>query len=126
MSTTLETIARNAALNATVALVNGGTIELQTAGDVEVATLALDATAFAAASGGAAVAAAITADAACTGTTAGAPITKAVFKTSGGAKVWTVSVSATGGGGDIELNSVIPPAGIEVGISAYTHSQPAS
>jgi len=64
MSPPLATLARNAALTATVALVTGGTIELQTAGDVEVATLALDATAFAAASGGAAVAAALTADAA--------------------------------------------------------------
>ena len=46
MAVTLETVARNAACNAVVDLLDGGTIEFQTSGDVEVATLTFGTPAF--------------------------------------------------------------------------------
>lgn len=122
MATTLETVARNAACDAVVDLLDGGTIEFQTSADAEVATLTLGTPAFGAAATGVATANAITEDSSATGGT----IAKAVFKTSGAASVFTVSVTATGGGGDIELSSLDIGAGDTVEITSYTHTQPAS
>lgn len=121
MAVTLETTARNAACDAVVDLLDGGTIEFQTSGSVEVATLTLGTPAFGAASTGTATANAITSDSSATGGT----ISKAVFKTSGAAALFTVSVTATGGGGDIELSSLAIGAGDTVSLSSYTHTQPA-
>lgn len=121
MAITLETNARNAASNGVVDLLDGGTIEFQTAGNAEVATLTLGTPAFGAASVGVATANAITSDTDATGGT----ITKAVFKTSAAADVFTATVTITGEGGDIELSSVIIGAGDTVSMSAYTHTQPA-
>jgi len=122
MAVTLETVARNAASDAVVDLLDGGTIELQTSADVEVATLTLGTPAFGAASSGTATANAITEDSSATGGT----IAKAVFKTSGAAAVFTATVTATGGGGDIELSSLDIGAGDTVSLTSYTHTQPAS
>ena len=121
MAVTLETVARNAACNAVVDLLDGGTIEFQTSGDVEVATLTFGTPAFGDASVGTATANAITSDTSATGGT----ITKAVFKTSASAALFSVSVTVTGGGGDIELSSVAIGSGDTVAISSYTHTQPA-
>lgn len=121
MAVTLETAARNAACDAVVDLLDGGTIEFQTSGDVEVATLTLGTPAFGDAATGTATANAITSDTSATGGT----IAKAVFKTSGAASLFSVSVTATGGGGDIELSSLAIGAGDTVALSSYTHTQPA-
>lgn len=122
MSIVLEVAAQNAACNAIVDLLDGGTVEFQTAGSVEVATLGLGTPAFGAATAGAATANAITSDTNATGGT----ITKAVFKTSGAAALYTVSVSATGGGGDIQLSSVAIGAGDTVSMSSYSLTMPVS
>lgn len=121
MTLVLETVARNAACNAVVDLLDGGTIEFQTSGSVEVATLTFGTPAFGAAAAGVATANAITSDTSATGGT----ITKAVFKNSVAASQFTVSVTATGGGGDIELSSVAIGSGDTVAMSSYTHTQPA-
>lgn len=121
MAVTLEATARNAACNAVVDLLDGGTIEFQTSGSAEVATLTLGNPAFGASATGTATANAIASDTSATGGT----ITKAVFKTSGAAALFSVSVTATGGGGDIELSSLAIGAGDTVALSSYTHTQPA-
>lgn len=121
--TTLSTAARNAACDAVVDMLDGGTLEFQTASDVEVSTLTLGTPAFGAASNGTATANAMTPDASSTG---GGPITKGVFKDSGGTAVVTVTVSTVGNGGEIELTSTTIAAGEPITISSYTHTQPAS
>jgi hypothetical protein len=98
-----------------------GTLELQTSGDVEVATLTFSDPAFGAAAAGVATAAAITADASATGGT----VAKAKAKSSTGTEVFACSVTATGGGGDITLNSVVISAGQQVSITALTYTAPA-
>lgn len=98
-----------------------GTLEFQTSGDVEVATLTLSTTAFGAASSGTATAAAITSDTSATGGT----IAKARLKNAAGTDKIICSVTATGGGGDIELNSVVVSAGQTVSVSSLTYSAPA-
>ena len=121
MTVTLETVARNAACDAVVDLLDGGTIEFQTAASAEVATLTLGTPAFGAASVGVATANAIGSDTSATGGT----ITKAVFKTSLAAAVFTVTTTITGSGGTIELTSVAIGVGDTVALSSYTHTQPA-
>lgn len=117
---TLETSARNAACDAVVDLLDGGTLEFQTSGDVEVATLTFGTPAFGAASNGVATANAITSDTNATGGT----IAKAVLKTSGAVDVVTVTVGTSGA--DINLSSLTIGAGDTVSVSSLTHTQPAS
>lgn len=97
-----------------------GTLEFQTAGDVEVATLTFNATAFGAAAAGTATANAITSDASATGGT----IAKAKLKNNAGTEKVACSVTATGGGGDIELSAVAVSAGQTVSMSSLTYSAP--
>ena len=98
-----------------------GTLVMQTAASAEVATLTFSDPAFGVSSGGIAAAAAITADASATGGT----ITKAILQDSSNNLVCSCSVTATGGGGDIELNSVVVSAGQEVSVSSLTYTAPA-
>lgn len=98
-----------------------GTLVLQTSGDVEVATLTFSAAAFGASLGGTATAAAITSDTSATGGT----IAKARLKNAVGTDKIICSVTATGGGGDIQLNSVVVSAGQTVSMSSLTYSAPA-
>lgn len=98
-----------------------GTLVFQTSGDVEVATLTLGNPAFGAAFGGTATAAEITADSSATGGT----IAKARLKNAAGTDKIICSVTATGGGGDIQLNSVVVSAGQQVSMSSLTYSAPA-
>lgn len=121
MTTTLETLAQNAACNAIVDLLDGGTIVLRTAANAEVATMTMGTPAFGAAVNGVATINAVTSDASATGGDA----TKAVFVTSGGADLFSVSVTATGGGGDITYPSASFSAGEEVGLTSFTFTQPA-
>jgi hypothetical protein len=123
--TTLADIARNAAVSAVGALVDGGTVEFQTAGDVEVATLTLANPAFGEAVSGVITAEAIAPDTNVTGNAS--PITKAVFKTALGAIAWTVPVvEGTGTAGQIGLSSVVLNTGDEAKLTSYTHTQPAA
>lgn len=95
-----------------------GTLEFQTAGSAEVATLAFSTTAFGAASTGTATAAAITSDTNATGGT----VTKAVLQNAAGTDKILCSVTATGGGGDIELSSVVISAGQTVAMTSLTYT----
>lgn len=98
-----------------------GTLVFQTSGDVEVATLTFSTPAFGASSGGTATANAITADSSATG----GIIAKARLKNAAGTDKIICSVTATGGGGDIELSSVVVSAGQTVSITSLTYSAPA-
>jgi len=97
---------------------SNGTLEFQTSGDVEVATLNFAATAFGAASGGTATAAAIADDTNATGGT----IAKFVIKDADGSEVYRGTVTATSGGGDIELSSLAITAGDTVSLTSLTYS----
>lgn len=98
-----------------------GTLEFQTSGDVEVATLTFSDPAFGAAVTGTATASAITSDTNATGGT----IAKARLKDSTGTEVCACSVTATGGGGDIQLSSVVVSAGQTVSVTSLTYTAPA-
>lgn len=97
-----------------------GTLVMQTAGDVEVATLTFANPAFGAAAAGTATAGAIASDTSATGGT----IAKARLKNAAGTDKIICSVTATGGGGDIELSSVIVSAGQTVSLTSLTYSAP--
>ena len=96
------------------------TLVLQTSGGTEVATLTFSNPAFGAASSGVATAAAITADSSATGGT----VAKAELRQGGGTAIVLCSVTATGGGGDITLNSVSISAGQTVSITNFTYTAP--
>jgi hypothetical protein len=98
-----------------------GTLVFQTSGDVEVATLTFSNTAFGAAANGVATANAITQDASATGGT----VAKARLKNAAGTDKIIYSVTATGGGGDIELNTVVVLAGQSVAVTSLTYTAPA-
>ena len=97
MAVTHETTYRNGIADYIVDLLDGGTIEIQTSGDVEVATLTFGTPAFGAAASGVATANAITSDTSATGGTAA----KAQLKTSGAAAVVNCAVGTSGS--DINL-----------------------
>lgn len=122
MAVTLTATARNAACNAVVDLLDGGDVQLQTAGSVVIATLELATPAFGAAAAGVAAANAI----ASAVTVAAGTVTTAVWRNSGGTEVFRCSVTATGGGGDIEMTSVAFAIGETAEITAYSHTQPAT
>jgi hypothetical protein len=124
MALTHVTAVRNGLADYLVDLLDDGTTDAQgdlvimTSGDVEVATLALSNPAFGAAASGTATASAITSDSSATGGTA------ALFKLQDrdNGEVVRGTVTATGGGGDIELSSVTIGAGSTVSISSLTYS----
>jgi hypothetical protein len=120
----LETVVRNAMADAAVDLVDGGTgagyIEIQTSGDVEVATLPFSATAFGGSSSGTATAAAITSDTSATGGTAA----QASIFDGDDTKLWENTVGTSGA--EINLTTLTIGAGVTVSMSAYTFTMPAS
>lgn len=95
-----------------------GALVIMTSGDVEVATLTFSDPAFGAAAGGTATANSISDDTNATGGTA------ALFKVqdSDTNEVFRGTVTATGGGGDIELSSVSIGVGDTVSITSFTYS----
>jgi len=103
---------------ATDAGAGAGQLVIMTSGDVEVATLTFSDPAFGAAASGSITANAITDDASATGGTA------ALFKVtdSTGAEVYRGTVTATGGGGDLELSSVTISAGDAVSVSSLVYT----
>lgn len=119
MAVTHPTATRNGLADFIVDQLNSGTVEIQTSGDVEVATLTFGATAFGAAAAGVATANAITSDTNATGGTAA----KAQLKTSGATAIVNCSVGTSGE--DINLSSVSIGAGDTVSISSLTYTAPA-
>jgi len=117
-------LSRNAACDAIVDLVDGGTgagnLVLRTTGDVEVATLAMSATAFGAASSGTATAAAISDDTNATGGTT----TKFTLEDGDATIILTGSVGTSGE--DLNLSSTTIGAGDTVSVSSLTVTVPAS
>jgi hypothetical protein len=121
MAVTHTTAVRTIITDAVTATIGtSGKLVFLTAGSVVVATLPFSATAFGAAASGVATANAITSDTNAVGGT----ITKAEFQTSGSVAKVLCSCTATGGGGDIELSSVIISAGQTVSVSALTYTAP--
>jgi len=119
---TLATATRNAMVNAFTALLNSGFVKFETSANNEVAKCTFGATAFGAASSGSASANAIADDTNADGGT----IDHAVLLASNGStNIATLTVTATGGGGDIELSSLAIGAGDTVSITALTFTQPA-
>ena len=95
-----------------------GDLVIMTSGDVEVATLACSNPAFGAAASGTATASAISDDTSATGGTAA----RFKFQDRNNGEVFRGSVTATGGGGDIELDNVTVGAGVTVSITSLTYS----
>lgn len=95
-------------------------IIFQTSGDVTVATLPMSNPAFGAASAGVATAAAITSDTNAVGGT----IAKFVAHSRAAAIVLSGTVTATGGGGDIQLSSLVIGAGDTVQLTSLTYTAP--
>jgi hypothetical protein len=128
MAITLTAAARNAACDAIVDLVDGGSSDstgdlvLMTAGDVEVATLAFSNPAFGASSAGVATANALSNDTSATGGTA----TKCKVVDRDNVTVWEGTVGITGSGEDVELASNIIGAGDIVAVTSCTFTMPES
>lgn len=124
MAVTLTDTARNAACDAVVDLLDGGTIEFQTSGDVAIGSATFGTPAFGASVSGVATANAITAATVSTDGT----IAKAAVKNSGGTVIMTLSVTLSGGGGDVEINaaSLSFVTGNEINVNSMTYTQPAS
>jgi len=98
-----------------------GRLVMQSAASATVAFLTLSNPAFGSAATGTATASAITAD----NNAVGGTITKAELRTGSNTAIVLCSVTATGGGGDIQLNSVVISAGQQVSITSLTYSAPA-
>jgi hypothetical protein len=97
-----------------------GKLVFLTSGNVPVATLTLANPAFGAAANGTATANAIAPDT----NAAGGTIAKAELRQGAATPVVLCSVTATGGGGDITLNSVVISAGQQVSLTSLTYSAP--
>lgn len=119
MAVTHPTATRNGIADYVVDQLDGGTLVINTSGDVEVATLTFGTPAFGAAASGVATANSITADSSATGGTAA----KAQLKNSGGTTIVECAVAASGS--DINLSSVSIGSGDTVSISSLTYTAPA-
>lgn len=121
---TLETATRNAACDAIVDLIDGGTgagtLQFETSGDVEVATLTFSDPAFGGASNGTATASSITSDTNATGGT----VAQASIYDSDSTKIMELTVGTSGN--DINLSSLSVGAGDTVSVSSLTITVPAS
>lgn len=122
MSVTHPTAVRNGVCDFVVDQLDEGTppgkLIMQTSGGVTVATLTFPNPAFGAASGGTATAGTIVDDTNAVGGT----IAKAEMRNAAGTAKVLCSVTATGGGGDITLNSVVVSAGQTVQMTSLTYS----
>jgi hypothetical protein len=116
-----ETATRNAAIDPVGVLCDGGDIQFRTSGDNEVATCDFSATAFGDPASGTITANTISDDT----TAVGGTIAKAVLRKSDTTVIATLSVTATGGGGDIEVTSLVVAAGEKFSVSSVTLTQPA-
>ena len=124
MAVTHPTAVRTGIANFVVDQLDEGTppglLVMLTAGSVEVATLTFSNPAYGAAVAGVATASAIAADTSATGGT----VAKAEQQNAAGTAKILCSVTATGGGGDITLNSVVISALQQVSITSLTYTAP--
>jgi len=124
MSVTHPAAVRNSIADGVVDQLDEGTppgrIIMQTSGGVTVATLTFANPAFGASAAGVATAGAITSDTNAVGGT----IAKAELRNAAGTAKILCSVTATGGGGDITLGSVVISAGQQVGLTSLTYTAP--
>jgi len=97
-----------------------GTIVFETSGSAEIATLTFSAPAFGDAASGIADAASITDDTNCNAGT----VSQFKVVSGAGTTIFTGSVVATGGTGDIVLSSVAIGAGDTISISSLTYEAP--
>lgn len=112
----------DAVVDAIDAGASDGTLQFQTSGDVEVATLTFATVAFGAAAVGIATAAAIAPD---TDADGGTIAKFRVFEQPGSVEVFQGTCTVTSGGGDIELNSLIVSVGQEVSMTSLTYESSA-
>lgn len=98
-----------------------GVLEMRDVSEAVVATLTFTDPAFGGAAAGVATANPITDET----SAAGGTIDHAVILDSNGVEVLRGSVTATGGGGDIELGSVVISAGQDVRLTSLTYTAPA-
>ena len=117
----VRTVLADAVVDLIDAGATAGTLIFQTSGDAEVATLTFTDPAFGGAAGGVATASAITSDTDATSS----QIAKARAKDWNDVEVFACSVTASGGGGDIQLSSVVISAGQTVSVSSLTYAAPA-
>lgn len=124
MSVTHPTTIRDAITNLVTGKIDAGgsngKLVFLTAGNVVVATLTFALPSFGASSSGQATANPITSDTNAVGGT----IAKAEMRDSNGNAIVDCSVTATGGGGDITLNSLVIGAGQQVDLSSLTYTAP--
>ena len=116
--TTIRNSLADLVVDAIDAGASAGALVIMTSGETELAVLPCSDPAFGAASSGTATASSITSD---TNAVAG---TAALFKfrDSDSNEVFRGTVTATGGGGDLELSSVSFGAGDTVSISSFSYS----
>ncbi len=128
MTTTLSTAGRNAACNAIVGLVDGGTTDangdlvMKTSGDAEVATLAMSNPAFGAAVTGVATANAISDDTSATG----GDLTGGYFILQDRDNTEVIRGGVATSGAELNLTSLIIGAGDTVSVSSMTVTVPAT
>lgn len=113
MALTLSNAFRDASNDAGLALLNGGNLILLTAADAAVATLALSATAYGASANGTAQENAISNETNATGGT----VAKFELRAAGGTAHISGTVTASEGGGDIEMTDTTIEAGQVVSCS---------
>jgi hypothetical protein len=122
MAVTHSTAARNLAADQILALINAGTppgkLVFLTGASAAVASCTFATTAFGATAAGTATAAAIADDTNAVGGT----IAKFEMRNAAGTMIVSGSVTATGGGGDIEMNSLVVSAGQTVHVSSLTYT----
>lgn len=121
MATTMTNDLKNAFLTELGQQLSGGTLELQTVADTEVATLTLNSgsgNALNTPSSGSTTFKAITGDTNATG----GVVTKFAMKSSGGTTMYTGTVTASGGGGDITVANTTIAVGGEVTANTITVS----
>lgn len=124
--TTLSTAARNAAADAVVDLLDGGTLEILTSGDTLIIEVDLPTPAFGDAASGVATAnsmATATVGAGVSSQTAA----KAQIKNSGGTVVVSgLTCTQSGGGGDVIMSDLVYSTDSQLSVTSLTYTQPAS
>lgn len=132
MTTRIAVAVADAMANAAGPLANGGSIKIYTgaqpatvataASGTLLGTLTLSATAFGSSSSGTITANAITGDS--SADNSGTAGWFRAFKSDGTTAIIDGSVTATGGGGDMQLDSVAIVAGGTISVSSWTITQP--